>query len=949
MARTSKNPRKDPQQSRTPRRPANIEFAYPRYKKHDAYISRWLVQTAKVHGIPIVASPNSKYPILIKEHLTLSRILIKLGVQPPSTLETRLNAIIKLRTRCWKWHQKATPKHPSNRTHLAFIGTMRQLRELWFYTPRAYDTSDSEWEPASALQLVSEPEDIDIDEVGSLADWNQPDNDRTLYHQSTTPPDETLLQTNSYSAGEMWTRSFAYPTYRTYLRQNDDRGHAEEEHTMEFMQPTFLAGSELWFPIPATKKASRHRRMLDEEGNLVGTEVASAHQPFSYEEETRATGRDEEAISASSRSRSTYLYFCLDASRSAGRTEGRMESGPRTFAPKDTGLDPDIGSDEEETIANLESEDNVGERSSICSSRYGTYSRHNDDRAPPVQPFSGEETSQSGSNQQTWSDEEEDIAESDCFTSRNRATFSRLAADEGQIMEPYQPHFAGESTGVHLNTYYDYEGRVTELAQGADDGVDSDAESGSGRERNWRMLATGSSMGSSRLHWTKMSGYIAEWDRYTYPGDGNNCMDWGGREDDGGCTGSSQDRGSEQDASFRDSTQHARNDASYACLYRVGSEVHSRYDMDAAGEEANRYYDGEEDDGRSDLYDPGSADEDCMVDSDQHAGEDQDSGPGFHNVGETTQYADYPDNMQRASRIRYNKDAGSDDENVAEWGCYTYPSRDTRADWDGVDPDDGVYDPGSRFGDEDYMVEHAGSDRDSCAGSDYSERGESIAESSQMETSRGGGYHTCAEMDGVGEDDDGQVQLQFGLLTIKNACQIQATILATTEVASTPTGTWFLNMAKTFAGSSNSSSGSNDQECMSDSGDDSGDDGSRVCSNRDMVSGYGESVAGSNQPPHLYRLGSYGDIDTAIELNQSISGEEDRTGSNISSRQHTGSDEDISSDGEENMAELDLPTAEDNGIPHSCCDNIGFREHRNLAGLVHPYSDENLEDVEEED
>jgi hypothetical protein len=82
-------------------------------------------------------------------------------------------------------------------------------------------------------------------------------------------------------------------------------------------------------------------------------------------------------------------------------------------------------------------------------------------------------------------------------------------------------------------------------------------------------------------------------------------------------------------------------------------------------------------------------------------------------------------------------------------------------------------------------------------------------------------------------------------------------------------------------GQSNSSSGSNDQECMSDSGDDSGDDGSRVCSNRNMVSGYGEGVAGSNQSPHLYRLGSYGDIDTAIELNQSISGEEDRTGSNI--------------------------------------------------------------------
>lgn len=55
------------------------------------------------------------------------------------------------------------------------------------------------------------------------------------------------------------------------------------------------------------------------------------------------------------------------------------------------------------------------------------------------------------------------------------------------------------------------------------------------------------------------------------------------------------------------------------------------------------------------------------------------------------------------------------------------------------------------------------------------------------------------------------------------------------------------------------------------------------------------------------------------------------------------------------MAELDLPTAEDNGIvcsdcePRSCCGNIGFREHRNLAELVHPYSDENLEDVEEEE
>jgi hypothetical protein len=245
-----------------------------------------------------------------------------------------------------------------------------------------------------------------------------------------------------------------------------------------------------------------------------------------------------------------------------------MESGPRTFAPKDTGLDPDIGSDEEETIANLvedaddgvasgscsgdeesiaESEENVGERSSIWSSRYGTYSRHNDNRAPPVQPFSGEETSQPGSNQRTWSDEEEDIAESDCFTSRNRATFSRLAADEGQIMEHYQPHFAGESTGVHLNTYYDYEGRVTELAQGADDGVDSDAESGSDEESAELADASDrSSMGSSR-HGTSSRhreatldqdvGYIAEWDRYTYPGDGNNCMDWGGREDDGGSLG----------------------------------------------------------------------------------------------------------------------------------------------------------------------------------------------------------------------------------------------------------------------------------------------------------------------------------------------------------------------------------------------------------------------------
>jgi hypothetical protein len=114
-------------------------------------------------------------------------------------------------------------------------------------------------------------------------------------------------------------------------------------------------------------------------------------------------------------------------------------------------------------------------------------------------------------------------------------------------MEHYQPHFAGESTGVHLNTYYDYEGRVTELAQGADDGVDSDAESGSDEESaELEDAVDRSSMGwsrhgtSSRYHEATMDpevSYIAEWDRYMYPGDGNNCMDWGGREDDGGSLG----------------------------------------------------------------------------------------------------------------------------------------------------------------------------------------------------------------------------------------------------------------------------------------------------------------------------------------------------------------------------------------------------------------------------
>ncbi|KAF7369000.1 hypothetical protein MVEN_00226700 [Mycena venus] len=163
MARTSRN-----------RHPPEIQSASNRYKDHGVRFQRWLVQSAKAHNIPFVASPNPKYDLPIREYLNLSRELIAKRVQPPSTIKTRLNALIKLRTRCWKYYQTVTSWH--NRAHFAFIGKMRLVRQICFNIPLEYDTSDSECDGptmASCLGATTAHHGMDIDEDEIMAGSDQ--------------------------------------------------------------------------------------------------------------------------------------------------------------------------------------------------------------------------------------------------------------------------------------------------------------------------------------------------------------------------------------------------------------------------------------------------------------------------------------------------------------------------------------------------------------------------------------------------------------------------------------------------------------------------------------------------------------------------------------------------------------------------------------------------------
>ncbi|KAK7050398.1 cupin-5 domain-containing protein [Favolaschia claudopus] len=128
------------------RRPPEIESAHNRYKKHGAQITRWLIRQAEAHDLTIVGSPDSRYDLQLKEYF------IRRRVRAPKAHKSYFNAIIKLRTRCWKWYHTVSPNHSCNSTHFAFIEKMRRLRHLWFATPVGYDTADSDIdEPLESL------------------------------------------------------------------------------------------------------------------------------------------------------------------------------------------------------------------------------------------------------------------------------------------------------------------------------------------------------------------------------------------------------------------------------------------------------------------------------------------------------------------------------------------------------------------------------------------------------------------------------------------------------------------------------------------------------------------------------------------------------------------------------------------------------------------------------
>ncbi|KAF8201046.1 hypothetical protein K438DRAFT_1932803 [Mycena galopus ATCC 62051] len=142
-----------PKTSKTFKRPPAIESAFTRYKNHGAQITLWLIQQAKAHNVPIVGSPDAQYDLKLNEYLTLSReLVLARGIKPPATHKKHLNAIIKLRTRCWKWYNNAMPNQFRNETHMGFIKKMRLVRKIWFNTSLGYDTADSDQdEPAAVL------------------------------------------------------------------------------------------------------------------------------------------------------------------------------------------------------------------------------------------------------------------------------------------------------------------------------------------------------------------------------------------------------------------------------------------------------------------------------------------------------------------------------------------------------------------------------------------------------------------------------------------------------------------------------------------------------------------------------------------------------------------------------------------------------------------------------
>ncbi|KAJ7905072.1 hypothetical protein B0H13DRAFT_2023860 [Mycena leptocephala] len=169
------------------RRPLKIQSASNRYKGYDAHLVRWLIQKAKAYCTPIVGSRDPKYHILLKEYLTVSKELAKRGVQPPLNLKFLLNAIVKLRTRCYQWYQKTMPNlYHRNKGHLAVIQKMRQVRKVWFNTPLGYDTSDTDQdEPAMDLyQHSSDDQDETMVDSGQDSDTeeesSEPDEDETI-------------------------------------------------------------------------------------------------------------------------------------------------------------------------------------------------------------------------------------------------------------------------------------------------------------------------------------------------------------------------------------------------------------------------------------------------------------------------------------------------------------------------------------------------------------------------------------------------------------------------------------------------------------------------------------------------------------------------------------------------------------------------------------------------
>ncbi|KAK7052390.1 cupin-5 domain-containing protein [Favolaschia claudopus] len=152
------------------RRPPEIESAHNRYKKHGAQITRWLIRQAEAHDLTIVGSPDSRYDLQLKEYC------IRRRVRAPRAHKSYFNAIIKLRTRCWKWYRTVSPNHSCNGTHFAFIEKMRRLRHLWFATPVGYDTADSDTdEPleslfVGAMSFAFDAVDTEDDDANSDSD-----------------------------------------------------------------------------------------------------------------------------------------------------------------------------------------------------------------------------------------------------------------------------------------------------------------------------------------------------------------------------------------------------------------------------------------------------------------------------------------------------------------------------------------------------------------------------------------------------------------------------------------------------------------------------------------------------------------------------------------------------------------------------------------------------------